>query len=627
MATQLKPDDFVRTATPTPNIRIAFENGPAVVAINRALADAPTSHATLDELPGRAAISVAPWLNAAPRVEPSADSLAAASASALDGAVVLPEAPAGTSATMTGFVADYRRAFFSTEETACDEVTAAADVMRLYPATTVPDLVAKLIVAIHHAHPDFTQDGLLVVKPIDFECTQAGELMLSTLTDALRLTQGSASHEPASAASVSDIIHAVTPTGNRTFDDAYALYVSLRQAELAFPDTNNDREREAALGEACDRTDAAFRKMLAIPVADHQRAALKVGAAFERYDIAKSGLIEEGEGALLLQAAQILRGTGGAMLPSVPANEASSDPFDTIFADDVRASAGASRTDQARLSDTEAAALHDAHGKLAACPVATADQLLRKMTFLTEHGWYDSGEDIALLLENARQLASIAPAAADRTEWEHNLATHRVLNTAYEANCQIFGRMMDDEPGFAEIERQHDAAMRADVVAEKALLATPAPDITATRIKAELLFDNHYHDDRMQALVDDLRRLEGPAVRSSSDWWEAALAPFVAAKTAERIYDETTYLPALGRYSADKIDIPAEIEQESDRLMNIRFDTEGGVMAAPAPDAAAFAYKFLIAHADGREAIGWSKHLVEEAKRFAPNFPFEAKRA
>lgn len=56
MATKLKHDDFVRTATPTPNIRIAFENGPAVVAINRALSDAPASHATLDELNGGASL-------------------------------------------------------------------------------------------------------------------------------------------------------------------------------------------------------------------------------------------------------------------------------------------------------------------------------------------------------------------------------------------------------------------------------------------------------------------------------------------------------------------------------------------------------------------------------------------
>ncbi len=101
--------------------------------------------------------------------------------------------------------------------------------------------------------------------------------------------------------------------------------------------------------------------------------------------------------------------------------------------------------------------------------------------------------------------------------------------------------------------------------------------------------------------------------------WTEARAAYLAAKTAEDEYDRDFYMPAFHRCDAGGDSIPGDIETEIDRLQNLRHDAEGVLMDIPAPDAAGFAFKYLIARGDGRDANGWDGLLEREAKRFADN--------
>ncbi|GGE74988.1 hypothetical protein [Sphingomonas prati] len=527
MATQFKHADFTQTAAPRPNIRVAYTDGLTTTAVNRALAASPAAirDATLDELDtdtslrgllarrnaiielmdhedltdarqselfsvvhvcedkvlktkagtvddavvkmiaalqvaaeghelgeGEAAqavaearkhfgigyvqdhhglmpasptgaIAVAPWIDAGPRLDETPGSLAAAVRDDTDGAVPLPPLPVGITDAMADLFQAYFAAYFSHAEEAGDEVVGAADNVRLFPAMTVPDLAAKLLVAVHHAHPRSTPDGWLAVDPADFQCTQAGEMMLSALTDALRLAESGG------------------PTGTRT-------------------------------------------------------------------------------------------------------------PTDTSM----------------------------------------------------------------------------------RRTWDRNLAAYRVANAAFSAANAPFACMHPADPGYAAAEAAVDLPMAADTAAENVLFVTPAPDLAAARIKFGIAVDANVHTDEVRSLLDDLERFErayAPLQVSDNEQgaWPAVLASFVAAKTAERIYDETTYLPAFARYAANEADIPGDIEERSDALMNARFAAEEALMSVPAPDAAAFAFKYLVAYADGREAHQWDAALAAEAARFVPYFPREAARA
>ncbi|MFD1951351.1 hypothetical protein ACFSGX_11310 [Sphingomonas arantia] len=288
MATQFKHADFTQTAAPRPNVRIAYAGGLTTTAVNRALAATPAAirDATLDELAGEGGIAVAPWLESAPRLDPSAGSLTAATNSATSGAIVLPALPAGTSQTIVGFVDGYRAAYFSEEETAGDEVVAAADLLRLYPATTPADLATKLMISIHHAQP-LSRGGALAVDPTELECPQAGEMLMSTLTDALRL---------AADTDISDIAYSVGPTGNRTpamtpdrvqWDTNLAAYRLANEAFIIanapyaqmYADDPRYAEAEAVSSAAMDVDTAAERVLFATPAPDLAAARTKLDIA------------------------------------------------------------------------------------------------------------------------------------------------------------------------------------------------------------------------------------------------------------------------------------------------------------------------------------------------------------
>lgn len=93
--------------------------------------------------------------------------------------------------------------------------------------------------------------------------------------------------------------------------------------------------------------------------------------------------------------------------------------------------------------------------------------------------------------------------------------------------------------------------------------------------------------------------------------WERLLAIYREAKAAEDKFDVDSGIADATDLSV----IPPATWAEIQRLTDIRGSTEDPLMAHPAPDLEAFAIKFLIAHADDRDANGWNPMLEAEALR------------
>jgi hypothetical protein len=49
----------------------------------------------------------------------------------------------------------------------------------------------------------------------------------------------------------------------------------------------------------------------------------------------------------------------------------------------------------------------------------------------------------------------------------------------------------------------------------------------------------------------------------------------------------------------------------------VRSAAEDALMAIPSPDAAAFAFKHIVAHGEGRQTDCWNTMLANEARQFA----------
>ncbi|WCT75013.1 hypothetical protein PQ455_07295 [Sphingomonas naphthae] len=110
--------------------------------------------------------------------------------------------------------------------------------------------------------------------------------------------------------------------------------------------------------------------------------------------------------------------------------------------------------------------------------------------------------------------------------------------------------------------------------------------------------------------------------------WIAVKLAYLSAAYAERAFDSAHInvcgfrdLPIGPERSALVEAVPGGVWGESQRLQDVRTDAEDRLMAIPSPDAAAFAFKFLVARAQGRGADGWDAMLEAEARGLAPAYP------
>jgi hypothetical protein len=105
--------------------------------------------------------------------------------------------------------------------------------------------------------------------------------------------------------------------------------------------------------------------------------------------------------------------------------------------------------------------------------------------------------------------------------------------------------------------------------------------------------------------------------------WAALRAEYEAALTAERAHDVTRITPEIEalpcgpKRTAALAALGSDFWDEGERLQDARCAIEDPLMDTPSPDAAAFAFKFLVAFGRGRDGGPWAEMLEEEAKRFA----------
>lgn len=108
--------------------------------------------------------------------------------------------------------------------------------------------------------------------------------------------------------------------------------------------------------------------------------------------------------------------------------------------------------------------------------------------------------------------------------------------------------------------------------------------------------------------------------------WATHQAAYLAAKAAEDAFDAAHIDRPMTEYHAAATEdakaaawarVTDEMWDESDRLQADRYAAEDALMEIPAPDLAAFALKYLIAHGDGRQMDCWDGQLDSDARRLA----------
>ena len=99
--------------------------------------------------------------------------------------------------------------------------------------------------------------------------------------------------------------------------------------------------------------------------------------------------------------------------------------------------------------------------------------------------------------------------------------------------------------------------------------------------------------------------------------WEALLASYRAARAAEDDYAERVWEPAWEAREPGTNKVEDSIDAELERLGDLRSAAEDLLMECPSPDASAFATKYLVAHAGGRDIDAWDAMLEAEARQFA----------
>lgn len=111
-----------------------------------------------------------------------------------------------------------------------------------------------------------------------------------------------------------------------------------------------------------------------------------------------------------------------------------------------------------------------------------------------------------------------------------------------------------------------------------------------------------------EAILDDLYRL-------MPQDWASARAHYEAALTAENEYDRRVWKPAWETEEAGGQKVPKLINEEMERLQDIRCNAENVLLDIPAPDWPAFAFKYLICFDNDRDLNGYHEDLCAEAKR------------
>lgn len=97
--------------------------------------------------------------------------------------------------------------------------------------------------------------------------------------------------------------------------------------------------------------------------------------------------------------------------------------------------------------------------------------------------------------------------------------------------------------------------------------------------------------------------------------WDSALRAYRAAVLAEHDYDRRIWRPGYEAGEKGDKGNPPEVEEEMERLQDIRFNAEAFLMDMPAPSLAEFAVKYLICFDGDRDLNGNHEGICAEAKR------------
>jgi hypothetical protein len=103
--------------------------------------------------------------------------------------------------------------------------------------------------------------------------------------------------------------------------------------------------------------------------------------------------------------------------------------------------------------------------------------------------------------------------------------------------------------------------------------------------------------------------------RQLPETWEDARRVLSAAVAAERDFDERIWNPAWKVEKAGGERIPRHLNDEMERLQEVRWHAEATLLDMPAPSLAEFAVKYLICFDFGRDYNGYTESLCAEAKR------------
>lgn len=196
-----------------------------------------------------------------------------------------------------------------------------------------------------------------------------------------------------------------------------------------------------------------------------------------------------------------------------------------------------------------------------------------------------------------------SPATGTAAAWDAAQWNYAALRAAAQAADRFYTFAPSDETY-----RAMEEAGEAEEAAHTALMEMPAPHGRALLWKLlhvlEVGSDNHTNSwrvDVIKPVIDDAARFAASDVQPTRlhSEWSSARARYVEAREGET---------AAGVAN----DMAAE-----DRWTKRRHDAEDVLMAIPSPDPAAFAFKYLVAHGDGRETDCWNAMLEAEAARFA----------
>lgn len=164
------------------------------------------------------------------------------------------------------------------------------------------------------------------------------------------------------------------------------------------------------------------------------------------------------------------------------------------------------------------------------------------------------------------------------------------------------------------------------------MMTFPATSLVMLAEKMDLLVEQFGveglgNGEEVQYVYGDIQRLTGS--EQSIRAWVALVAAYEAAREDELAWDRDHILPHFEGIDQENVlewrkaaePITQEMWENSERLLDVRCKAEEALMACPSPNAEAFAFKYLVAHGDGREAGEWDNMLEAEARRLCGRAP------